>query len=278
MKPEEAFACWAPDRSPWSDWAKPVGFLQPVFQPAYTEPPAAPPALAAPWAPATRAERRLGDGAGYRAGALVGGERAAELAAVVVELVGPRAVGAGLALARAGYFPVPLFNAVDGPLAVVDVRGIHAALLGGAVELARALDAVPDDAPPAFLIDAARQGTRRAAPRELDNRSVVFPQDFPSAVRLRGAGVTRVLWVREPGAEGPPARDLGVVLYGYQEGGLRIEQVAATSDARPRPVTIDRPMGFGSLRRWSVQLGLARSPAGGFGNVVPVPPAGGWSG
>src|SRR5436309_4375191 len=185
MTREELFDAWAPAGGPWSDWAKPVLFAHwPRPLPAVPE---TPPADFG-WAPAV-----------------------AERVALVVDLPGAASVHFGLALAAAGYRPVPLFNACPPPtdgepgVAVVPVEPILAALAGGADRLRAAPP--PADAPPAFLLDADRQTARRdLAPGAFDNRSVVFPTDVPSAARLAARGVTRAVLVRE--RPGPIGDDL----------------------------------------------------------------------
>lgn len=56
----------------------------------------------------------------------------AERTALVVELPGDDSLRAGLALARRGFRPVPLVNAVAGPDAVVEVESLLIGLTRGA--------------------------------------------------------------------------------------------------------------------------------------------------
>src|SRR5947209_18025924 len=83
MTREELFDAWAPAGASWSDWAKPVLFAHwPRPLPAVADVP--PPDLS--WVPP-----------------------AADRVALVVDLPGAASVHLGLALAAAGYRPVPLF-------------------------------------------------------------------------------------------------------------------------------------------------------------------------
>src|SRR5947209_15400589 len=113
----ELFETWAPRSSPWSAWAKPVLFAHlprplPLAQvvPAYDL--SEVPPVRDRWA-------------------------------IVVEMSGVESVAIGLALARVGYRPVPVFNACPPPLsppadpsaparpvsfALVDVESILVAL------------------------------------------------------------------------------------------------------------------------------------------------------
>jgi hypothetical protein len=93
MNKHEVFDAWAPRGSPWSAWAKPVLFAHLQFD----EPPLQLidlPLPDVPWAPGSGQEATL-----------------------VIDLPGPNGVWMGLALAGAGYRPVPLYNACPDPSA-----------------------------------------------------------------------------------------------------------------------------------------------------------------
>src|SRR5262249_50194864 len=106
-----------------------------------------------------------------------------ERVAIVLDLPAAEGGLAGLALGGRGYRPVPLYNALPLPfgetllspatisrVAAVDVLPIISALRMGTKLLAQL--SLPSDAPPAFLLDANRKGTRKMIPDEFDNRSV----------------------------------------------------------------------------------------------------------
>src|SRR5437868_9305632 len=107
----QAFELWAPSSSPWSAWAKPVLFAHLPHVLDLAPSPAPAPDVSS-WAPSA-------DGRSI----------------VVVDLPGARSVRIGEALIGAGFRPVPLFNAVPGPIegatapedeprTLVDVRSI----------------------------------------------------------------------------------------------------------------------------------------------------------
>ena len=240
MTPEEIYAVWAPGTSPWSAWAKPVLFT--VLN-RVTAPPELVLPEDLPW---------------------VRGE-AARTTAVVVDLPGEAAVLAGLALARQGYQPVPLFNGCLAPGMVVDVTPLAAALLAGSGVLRQ--QRISRDAPPAFLLDSRRQtGKELVLPGRFDNRWAVVPQDMPSGNHLRAAGIGAVL-VRAAKIQ----EDLTHILCRYQEAGLVLSQVV--DDLRQaQPLAVTAPFGFRSFwYRLGVFAGLRRNSAGGFGAVVPQP-------
>ena len=248
MTNEEIFDAWAPANALWSQWAKPVLFAQR----SETMPPAA---SAAPHA--TADDRWLPPASGQRA--------------IVVELPALDAVRIGLALARRGHRPVPLYNTCEDPAGVLDMRPLVAALENAVDDLRRA--ALPPDAPPAFLLDSSRMRPAvPPSPGKFDNRWVVFPQDFPSATFLHSRGIREVVVIQEGET---PQDDLAHVLRRWQETGLSI-QVMPPRDASPQSIVVQKPSWFKSLGYRLVALsGLRRNSAGGFGAVIPIARSGG---
>lgn len=245
MQPAELYNLWAPDTARWSDWAKPVLFTQPGVGVGFAALP--------DWRMLDLAWAR---GLDYHT-------------AVVLDVPDAQGVLHGLALAARGFRPVPLYNGTSGPGALVDVGPIVTALH----DLAQDLDALalPDTAPPVFLLDAKRWGGGAAVqPGRFDNRWAVFPQDFPSANFLRAHDVDTVLLGQF--SFGQPQPDLAHVLRRWQEAGLRVLGCDVQRADAPEPLVVARPARFRSLwYRALVLLGLRRNSAGGFGAVVPQP-------
>jgi hypothetical protein len=192
--------------------------------------------------------------------------------AIVVDLPGLQSLQAGVALARRGYRPVPLYNSSVGPSALVDCETLARQLAADAHAIREI--GLKADAPPAFLLDANRM-TPAVPPKPgaFDNRWVVFPQDFPSATYLRARGITEVLLLHE-GREA--AEDLAHVLRRWQENGLRMQSAAPLERGRISDLVVKRPSGF--RRAWYrviAAAGLRRNNAGGFGGVIPMPSSGG---
>lgn len=250
MTQADVFEQWAPARSPWSAWAKPVLFTQ--MRPGLLvapEPAVEPVALTI--APAFHRARAL-----------------------VIELPGEQAAAAAIALARTGWQPVPSWNATSGENAVVDTARIVAHL----APLAPLLAAIPvsADAPPAFLLDAGRYRAQPPAPGSFDNRSIVLPQDFPSATRLRAAGIEEAIVVTTGNTS--IAADLAHVLLAWQQGGVRLEQLPQDG-AAPHALNVQPPSHFRRFwYRFVALTGLARANVGGFGAPIPLPQAGGRGG
>jgi hypothetical protein len=239
---QECFAIWAPEDSVWAQWAKPVIFAS-VVGLGTDEPPTVP-------APDT-------------AGAL----DASGSTAVVVDLPGAESVTVGLAFAQRGLRPVPLYNGTDGPNAVVKTDQLIGAL-GAGSQVLKALT-ISRDARPAFLLDSNRSDPRATmSPGYYDNRWVVLPQDFPSAMFLRRSGITDVLLVQRGLIA--PSQDLSHVLLRWQQGGLRLRSIDLTTRQVVDPLVVGEPSFF--RKAWYAAIavmGLRRNNVGGFGSMVP---------
>ena len=261
MTNEEIFAAWCPHDSLWSTWAKPVLFAHLAELSGFH-----PDLEAAPyagWCP-----------------------KPDDNIALVLDLPGDEGVWVGATLASRGYRPVPLYNALPLPFAAatldpnargsvsaVDLLPITSALRRTAAQLACLR--IPPDAPPAFLLDANRQGGNLAIqPGQFDNRSVCFTTDFPSSNFLLTHGIKRALLVQRDRLE--PQTDLAHVLRRWQDGGLTLERMLIESPLERESFQVSRPSWYSAMfQRALCALGLRRAPGGGFGRWMPESSAGG---
>jgi hypothetical protein len=265
VTPEQLFEIWAPQSARWSRWAKPVLFAHAGGVPQ----PSPPVGIEPPPQPFDASRLPPADGA----------------ALIVVDLPGAAGIDAGVALAEAGYRPVPLYNAVPWPAGraglaagavVVDMSAVMAALHRATPRL-RELR-LRDDAPPAFLLDARRRvgDTAAVRPTAFDNRSVSLPTDFPSANLLLASGLRRAVVVHQ--AEEEPQADLGHTLRRWQEAGIQIAALVVgplESATTVRPVTIHKPAWYRHLwHTMLVRFNLRANPLGGFGGFIPEPSSG----
>ena len=250
MTRQEAFAVWTPEDSPWSPWTKAVLFS---FLPDEASDLPTPP-LARRWRADLAADTAL-----------------------LVEAPGAEGIELGIALARSGYRPIPLYNACphspldelcrnDAPT-VVDSAAIARALADETATL-RSIP-LPPAAPPAFLLDADRLGEWFSPPPGwFDNRSTVRETDVPSAEFLRSRGIRQVVVVR-PEAKLP--RDLRVVLQRWQEGGLILSAQVPVARWDPQLLVLPQPS---LLARWwdrtLVALRCRPRRDGSFGRTVPA--------
>jgi hypothetical protein len=247
MNAEEIFDRWAPDDAAWSDWARPALF---IGLGELRQVPAAVPTQS-PWSPDVLPLTHD--------------------TALVLELPGHLGLELGLALAELGRRPVPVINTTWGTQAALDLTPHLAWLLHGAERLERL--SLPPDAPPTFILDAARLAPGWVPrPRLYDNRWLVAPQDFPSAAHLKAAGLRRVVVARPAGA--PALEDLDHVLYRFKEAGL--ELLCCDESGQIAPLEPVRPGGLRSLlRRATSLIGFSTNSAGGFGSRIPEPSQGG---
>lgn len=248
MTSRELFDIWAPHDSIWSDWAKPVCFAQmDGFDPERAASPADFSTFDMSWAP---------DGTeGY---------------AILLDLDGVSSVWMGAALITRGYRPVPLFNACSGGGAVVETGGIIQAIAQTSAFVARHRQVLPDNVPPAFLLDSRRLPNLTPRPGQFDNRWMVFPQDFPSANFLLSHSIRQVLLVQE--WAGQPREDLAHVLLRWQEAGVAIFSRSAVQPGPMQPTRVIQPPWYRFMwHRFLAASGLRPNSAGGFGSVIPIP-------
>jgi hypothetical protein len=261
MTIETIYQIWRPDESPWSKWVKPVIF--PFLRPEDHG----------------DAEHSVQD---WRVPLDPG-------ATIIADLPGAEGVSAGIALARAGYRPAPVYNACPSgayegadaefvsirnsqpvsPPVAVDMSSILRAICATTDELA-SLD-LSAQAPPVFLLDGNRGGAGISyGPGWFDNRSFVTPSDFPTADYFRRHGISKVILLQ-------PTRninaDLLQVLLRLQREGITIATQAPWETWAPKPLAVKPPMFLVSAWEWlRRKLAYRRDPFHGYFGVV-VPPS-----
>ena len=254
MNRTDAFAAWVPDLPDdefgpaWTQWAKPVLFA------AISE--ASPPiTLQEEYLSGLESEIRSRD----------------KSAAIIVDLPGTQAARVGLACARMGLRPVPLFNGSSGREELIVTGELIETLRAGAVEVQS--QPLSNHAAPVFLLDSRRMSPDiTPQPGKFDNRWLTFPQDFPSANLLIARGVSTVIVIQQK--TGQPAEDLAHVLRRWQDAGISI-QTATPESTSTEPTEVKRPARFRRLWYGVLALmGLMSNSAGGFGGVIPHPSAG----
>jgi len=198
MHPKDLFKIWAPDSAiQWSKYAKPALFarIDPLSLPTgVTQIPNIPKDIS---------------------------QRNNSKTAIIVDLPGAQGVETGIGLAKIGFRPVPMYNAIHetkiGGLAqAVDNKPIINALLAGS-EILRFVK-IDDAAPPAFLIDHSRNKQMHSTGGIFDNRWNITPDDMPEAWSMKQNGINRVvLWTT-----GQQNRDLNMILDSYRLSGIEV--------------------------------------------------------
>ena len=242
MKPQELYEIWAPRDGLWSPWVKPVLFFQ---MPKLEAPTALPsPAEGSHWI--VQNDGRT---------------------AVVIDMPGREAVLYGLICARLGFRPVPLYNACSAHGELVSMTELSNTLFRATQNITGL--SLSRQAPPVFLLDSRRLDGM-PIPERFDNRWMVFPQDFPSATKLKSAGISKILLVQKTQTQ--PIHDLAHVLVTWQQQGLKIMFDNPENPEGPTPMTVHRPSIVPYLfYRVLALFGFRKNSAGGFGSVIPVP-------
>lgn len=236
-----AYKIWAPENSIWTAWAKPVLFANTVTNNSNI--------LNIPEVNWLSPDQVKSD------------------TMVIIDLPGKEGVEEGLALAQAGYRPVPLYNGVYGPNPdnmIVDVSDIIFALYQGADLLFSINANLKNDAPPVFLLDSNRLKEKEKKRGKYDNRWCVFPQDMPSASFLANQNIKKII-VRSIKIQD----DLSHILSRYLQQGIKIYICDYSGDIKE--AKISKPSVFNNLfYRFKVISGLTRNPTGGFGGDIPI--------
>ena len=197
MTNKEAYKVWAPFGKKWTDWVRPVPFI------------------------AAEADVK-----GYHAGNLLIPridfvDESWKQAAVIVDLPGDESVEIGLALAKLGYRPIPIYNGTieqKNARATVDNQTVGAALLHGA-ELLEQME-IKEDALPVFLLDKNRLNRFKLDVSVFDNSWDVYPQDLPSADYFLQNGIQKIIVIGNT-----LSRDLKEIFRKFRKKGMQIDLI-----------------------------------------------------
>ena len=194
MTVKDIYKIWAPTGKKWVDWVRPVPFVE-LYE--YTEMYSYP---------------------DFFIPAIEYVDSECDDTAIIVDLPGMDSVKEGLALAKLGFRPIPIYNGTarqQGARATVDNQSASVALVYGAVELSKI--EIKEDARPAFLTDRNRLQRYKMDVSLFDNSWDVYPQDLPSAEYLIDSGIRKVIVVGRS-----VAKDLKKILYDYQKKKIEI--------------------------------------------------------
>ncbi len=194
---KEIYKIWAPTGKKWVDWVRPVAFVEMEhFAKGYGS---------------------FGtiDNSGHRAEYA---DDAWKDAAIIVDLPGGESVREGIALAKKGYRPIPIFNGTaeqKNSRATTDNESASLALMQYAEELTKI--ELSQEARPAFLTDRNRLQRYRMDFGIFDNSWDVYHQDLPTAEYFLANNIYKIVIVGQT-----VARDLAKILYPFQKKGIEI--------------------------------------------------------
>ena len=138
--------------------------------------------------------------------------------AVILDIPGHDGIEEGLALAKLGFRPIPLYNGTNeqqGAMALVDNHTIRIALIWGALELKKLN--IADNAPPVFLLDSNRTHRFKMNVSVFDNSWDLYSQDMPSYDYFLEKGINKIIVKGET-----IQKDLAKLLSNYQKKGIKI--------------------------------------------------------
>lgn len=212
MTVKEIYKIWAPYGKKWVDWVRPVPFVQMNFYLNHYS------------------------HSDFTVPTVSYIDENTKETAVLVDLPGVESVKEGLALAKKGFRPIPIFNGTaeqQGAKATSDNQSAGDALAIGAVVLAGI--EIKEDAYPAFLTDRNRLQRFKMNVSVFDNSWDVYYQDLPSAEYLSDNGIKKVIVVGRN-----VAGDLKKILYSYQKKGIEI--YLTNRYEMPKKVRILKPL------------------------------------
>ena len=212
MTDKEIYRIWAPLGKRWSEWVRPVPFVEiHEHSKAYS--------LTLHDVPVPDlSEEKFKD------------------AAIIVDLPGAESVEAGLAYAKSGYRPIPLFNGTieqSGARTTVDNQSVGMALVEG-VKVVRELE-FAEDALPVFMLDSNRLHRHRIDVTVFDNSWDIYAHDMPSADYFIKNNIHKIVVVGDF-----IGRDLRKILYGFQK--KKLEIWFAKDDNEPKKIKVRKPL------------------------------------
>ena len=194
MTNKEIYKIWAPDKKRWVDWVRPVPFIN---------------------IDDSSSRKEFID---YRIPSINYLKEVLNDTALIIDIPGIDSIKEGIALAKLGYRPIPIFNGTDPPIGTISTTNnqiIKPLLIWGAFELKNIK--LKNDAPPVFLLDQNRLNRYKINNGIFDNSWDIYDGDLPSPKYLLENGINKII-VRS----NFQAKDLRKILYKWQKNNIKI--------------------------------------------------------
>ena len=194
MTNKEIYKIWSPDKKRWVDWVRPVPFIN---------------------IDDSSSRKEFID---YRIPSINYLKEVLNDTALIIDIPGIASIKEGIALARLGYRPIPIFNGTDPPIGTISTTNnqiIKPLLIWGAFELKNIK--LKNDAPPVFLLDQNRLNRYKINNGIFDNSWDIYDGDLPSPKYLLENGINKII-VRS----NFQAKDLRKILYKWQKNNIKI--------------------------------------------------------
>lgn len=170
MNNKEIFDIWAPFGVKWTDWAKPVPFIN------------------------LNKNRLVRESIDYSIPEIEYVSEEFKDAAIILDLDSINSVKEGIALAKLGYRPVPVFNGTNPSgeaFSNVDSFVIEPMLIWGAQQLKNIT--IPENALPVFLLDSNRLNRYKENRGVFDNSWDLYHQDIPSFKYFQKKNINKII-------------------------------------------------------------------------------------
>lgn len=194
MTNKEIYKIWAPDKKRWVDWVRPVPFIN---------------------IDDSSSRKEFID---YRIPSINYLKEVLNDTALIIDIPGIDSIKEGIALAKLGYRPIPIFNGTDPPIGTISTTNnqiIKPLLIWGAFELKNIK--LKNDAPPVFLLDQNRLNRYKINNGIFDNSWDIYDGDLPSPKYFLENGINKII-VRS----NFQAKDLRKILYKWQKNNIKI--------------------------------------------------------
>ena len=208
---KEIYKIWAPFGCKWIDWVRPVPFI------------------------GIDEFKEVNEFIDYRLPNIGYLDMVSKDTAIIIDMQGVNSIKEGIALAKIGYRPIPIFNGTNPTLGSMSTTNnviIEPLLVWGASQLKEIELEV--NAPPVFLLDVNRLNRYKSNRSVFDNSWDIYPQDIPTYKYFLENGITKII-VRGERLQ----NDLSKILYKYQKNGIKI--LFTNGYEEPKEIRIRRP-------------------------------------
>ena len=194
MNDIDIYKIWAPENAKWVNWVRPVQFIGiDNINESYNKYEFVAPNI-------TYLDKDL------------------ENVAIIIDLPNEEAIEEGIAFAKLGYRPIPLYNGTDSQekcMSVIDNYDIKFGLIWATKEL-KQID-IKENANPVFLLDSTRVNRYRMNYSIFDNSWDIYGQDMPSGKYFNENNINSIIVVANK-----LQKDLKKVLYRIQKENIQI--------------------------------------------------------
>ena len=211
MTGRDIFKIWAPTGAKWTQWVRPVPFV------------------------GINENIKIYEISDFNISNIYYLEELVTDTAIIVDIPGNDSIKEGIALAKMGYRPIPIYNGTDqqkGAIATVDNCSIKVGLIKGTKELEKIK--IDNNAPPVFLLDTNRMNRFKMNISIFDNSWDIYSQDLPTAEYFLNNGIKNIII-----SSRIIQKDLSKILYKFQNKGINI--LFTNGYDKPKKVKINKP-------------------------------------